>query len=124
MGQQIREIQVIKKFTGLTPGETYTYTVEIQVIANDAGEADFVIGLGGVGITVVVEIANPDFFMYFLLGLLFLLVNVKIIASIIIISDKKRGVAYEKILGSHLHSGDAWCYDFRSRCSGSKCGRY
>ena len=80
-------IQVAKKVTGLTPGETYTYTVEmnaspvdgnykktgddtlyplqaaqtveIQVTANADGAADFVIGLGGVGITVVVEIANP-----------------------------------------------------------------
>ena len=80
-------IQVIKKVTGLTPGETYTYTVEmkastadgnykktgddtlypiqesqtveIQVTATEDGAADFVIGLGGVGLTVVVEIGNP-----------------------------------------------------------------
>ncbi len=80
-------IQVIKKVTGLTPGETYTYTVEmkastadgnykktgddtlypiqesqtveIQVTATEDGAADFVIGLGGVGLTVVVEIDNP-----------------------------------------------------------------
>ncbi len=80
-------IQVGKKVTGLTPGETYTYTVEmkaspvdgnykktgddalyplqaeqiveIQVTANEDGAADFVLGLGGVGLAVVVEIDNP-----------------------------------------------------------------
>ncbi len=80
-------IQVGKKVAGLTPGETYTYTVEmkaspvdgnykktgddtlyplqaeqtveIQVTATEDGAADFVIGLGGVGLAVVVDINNP-----------------------------------------------------------------
>ena len=80
-------IQIIKKVTGLTPGETYTYTVEmkaspadgnykktgddtlyplketqaveIQVAASEEGAADFVIGLGGIGNEVAIDITNP-----------------------------------------------------------------